>query len=114
MSITRCVITSLPWTISELAARRADLDPPLCIAKMAHYAFGSNAPYELRAELQYTTFPWPHEKRLGPSGSFAISSGQQRDLSPTLCPGDGSIRLRDGSRRIDGTAAVSQSRGPTG
>jgi hypothetical protein len=30
-----------------LTAHRADRDPPLCSAKMAHYAFGFNAPYEL-------------------------------------------------------------------
>jgi hypothetical protein len=31
-------------------ARRADRDPPLWIVKMAHYAFGSNAPYGLLRE----------------------------------------------------------------
>ena len=30
-------------------ARTADHDPPLCVAKMVGYAFGSNPPYDLRA-----------------------------------------------------------------
>ena len=35
----------------SLLARRADRDPPLCIARMLHYAFGSHAPYGLSSEL---------------------------------------------------------------
>ena len=35
------------FTETRHPVRRADRDPPLCIAKMAHYAFGSNAPYGL-------------------------------------------------------------------
>ena len=31
--------------------RRADRDPPLCIAKMAGYAFGSNPPSELKRAI---------------------------------------------------------------
>jgi hypothetical protein len=39
----------------RIIARRADRDPPLCIAKMAQYAFGSNAPYGLDVQKEFVT-----------------------------------------------------------
>jgi hypothetical protein len=54
----RCRRASGKLSKSHVAAtRRADHDPPLLIAKMAGYAFGSNPPGLIELDRKYGLFP---------------------------------------------------------